>query len=90
MASTLAPSALDNEGLSRSGSGSASLSGASAPSSGLNLDFGNQDNKYSFQGPGSTIDATHGGYGSGQLTPGEGFWDSFVQDGGWSEEGAAN
>lgn len=90
MASTLAPSVLDNERLTVSGSGSASLTSTSAPSSGLNLDFGGQDNKFSFHGAGSTIDGTNAGFTSGQITPGEGFWDSFVQDGGWSEEGTAS
>lgn len=78
MSSTLAPSALDNESLSRSGS---------VPSSGLNLDFG-QDNKYSFHGPGTTMEGANGGFTSGQITPGEGFWDSFVQDSGWNEDSA--
>jgi hypothetical protein len=88
MASTLAPSALDNERLSATGSGDASLTGTSAPIG--TLDFSNQDNKYSFHGAGSTMEGANGGFTSGQITPGEGFWDSFVQDGGWSEEGTAN
>jgi hypothetical protein len=90
MASTLAPSALDKESLSRSGSGSATFTNNSEPSSGLTLDFGSQDNKYFFHGPGTTMDGANGGFTSGQITPGEGFWDSFVQDGGWNEESTAN
>lgn len=81
MASTLAPNPLDNEGKSASGSGD-----TSAPSSGLNLDLGDQDNKFAFHGLGSTMEGANDGFTSGQITPGEGFWDSFVQDGGWSEE----
>jgi hypothetical protein len=90
MASTLAPSVLENERLSASGSGDASLTSTSAPSAGLNLDFAGQDTKFSFHGAGSTMEGAGGGFTSGQITPGEGFWDSFVQDGGWSEEGTAN
>ena len=89
MASTLAPSDLDNERLSATGSRDTSLTSTSGPP-GLNLDFGGQDNKLSFHGAGTTMDGANGGFTSGQITPGEGFWDSFVQDGGWSEDSTAN
>ena len=89
MASTLAPSDLDNERLSATGSRDTSLTSTSGPP-GLNLDFGGQDNKFSFHGAGTTMDTANGGFTSGQITPGEGFWDSFVQDGGWSEDSTAN
>ena len=85
MASTLAPSPLDNENLSTSGGGN-----VTEPASGLSFDFGSQDNKNSFHGPCTTMDGFSGGFASGQATPGEGFWDSFVEDGGWSEEGTIN
>ena len=86
MASTLAPSALDNRDLSSSGHGSGAPTNYHEVSSALNLNFDDsQDNKYSFHGAGTTMDGANGGFTSGQITPGDGFWDSFVQDGGWSD-----
>jgi hypothetical protein len=96
MYSTLAPSALDNtETLSASATKSADGSNdhSSVPSAGLDLN-GNQDNTnlksfHSF-GTGLTRENSATSFCSGQITPGEGFWDSFVQDGGWTEEAGAS
>jgi hypothetical protein len=90
MPSTLAPSALDKDSLSQSGSESATLTNNSEPSYGLTVDFGGQDNEYFFHGPGTSMDGANGGFTSGQTTPGEGFWDFFVQDGGWNKESTAS
>jgi hypothetical protein len=53
-----------------------------APSSGLGFSFSQESKVFDSY---SHDDSTQG-LGSGQVTPAEGFWDSFVQDGGWSEE----
>ncbi len=66
---------------------------SSAPSAGL--DFNSSQDGTDFKGtPGFgtvlTRESSAAGLDSGQITPGEGFWDSFVQDGGWAEETPAN
>ena len=92
MFSTLAPSALetsDDFSTTAAKSGQGFNDNSSPPSAGLDFKF-NQDTtnpKYvpGF-GSGLTQENSAAGPGSGQITPGEGFWDSFVQDGGWVEE----
>lgn len=95
MFSTLAPSALEDSNdfsttatKPRSGSNES----VAAPSDGLHFNF-NQDstNLKGMPGFGSGLvrENSANSLGSGQITPGEAFWDSFVQDGGWTEEGAA-
>lgn len=92
MFSTLAPSALEkSDTLSALASKSAdgSNDSSSVPSAGLDLNI-NQDNtnlkNFPSFGTGLTRENSASGFCSGQITPGEGFWDSFVQDGGWTEE----
>lgn len=95
MFSTLAPSALDT---SESFSATAAKSGADAsdndiaPSAGLDFNFGQDSINYKGVTGFSTSltrENSATGIGSGQITPGEGFWDTFVQDGGWTDETAA-
>lgn len=91
MHSTLAPSALeisDNLSSPAVKSGEGSKDESAAPSTGLDFHY-DQDSpnfKGSGFGTGLTRENSAHSLGSGQITPGEGFWDSFVQDGGWSEE----
>jgi hypothetical protein len=93
MSATLAPSALDAGADALSATTVTTLPSPdnnSAPSFGLGFNFSQESkgfNPYSTAGLGH--DETNQGLGSGQVTPGEGFWDSFVQDGGWTEEAAA-
>lgn len=92
---TLAPSALENSpdlAATAETSHQKSDPGACAPSSGL--DFGGGQDSMNFKGvsgfgTGFTRENSAIGLGSGQGTPAEGFWDSFVQDGGWAEETVA-
>ena len=96
MFSTLAPSALESsDGFSVTGAkfGADLNDSSSAPSAGLDFNF-NQDGS-SLKGmpgfaSGLTRESSVTGPASGQITPGEGFWDSFVQDGGWADETAAH
>jgi hypothetical protein len=94
MSATLAPSALESgaDALSATtATTSPSHDYSSASSSGLGFNFSQESkgfNSYSTAGLGR--DETTQGFGSGQVTPGEGFWDSFVQDGGWIEEAAGS
>jgi hypothetical protein len=95
MFSTLAPSALENSddfSTTPSKSAEGSNDNTTAPSAGLEFNF-SQDNSNSkgISGFGSSLtrESSANGLGSGQITPGEGFWDSFVQDGGWTEETTA-
>lgn len=95
MFTTLAPSALENSpDLSATAEKARpnSNEGASAASIGLDFNVG-QDNMSLTGIPGLSTGLTREnstiGLGSGQITPGEGFWDSFVQDGGWGEETTA-
>jgi len=85
MSATLAPSALENspESLSATPASKSTLTGdgTSAPSSGFDFSFGQELT----MGNGGAQ-----GLASGQITPGEGFWDSFVQENGWSEEAVPN
>ncbi len=92
MFSTLAPSALEkSDSLSAAASKPAdgSNDSSSVPYTGLDLN-NNQANtnlkNFPSFGTGLTRENSASGFCSGQITPGEGFWDSFVQDGGWSEE----
>ena len=86
MSATLAPSALDNS-TSESGSATTGKSGTPydstrAPSSGFDFSLSQENNAKGFHYPESQ------GLTSGQATPGDGFWDAFVQDGQWTEEPA--
>jgi hypothetical protein len=90
MSATLAPSALDSGTdslFATTATTSPSNDTTTAPSSGLGFDFSQESkvfNPYCTTGLGR--DESTQGLGSGQVTPGEGFLDSFVQDGGWTEE----
>lgn len=95
MFSTLAPSALDNTenfSVTAAKSASGTNDSTSAPSAGLDFNFGQET--ANFKGvtgfdTSLTRQNSATGLGSGQITPGEGFWDSFVQDEGWTEEAVA-
>jgi hypothetical protein len=96
MASTLAPAALDNSddfSANTAQAGFESNDPTTAPSTGLGFNLSQESINLkripSFP-TGLTRENSTSGLGSGQITPGEGFWDSFVQDGGWTEEAAAN
>jgi hypothetical protein len=94
MSATLAPSALDSgaDALSATtATTSLSNDNITAPSSGVGFNFSQESkvfNPYSTTGLGRD-DSTQS-LGSGQVTPGEGFWDSFVQEGGWTEDASAS
>ena len=90
MSATLALSALDmnNDSYTATTSG-ASYDTSTAPSSGLDFNLSQESTQLKgMPGVGGqfmTRDTSV--LGSGQVTPGgDGFWDSFVQDGGWGEE----
>ena len=88
MSATLAPSALYNGAdiLSATPAATAvSNDSASAPSGGFDFSLSQENSEKSSH---QYHDNNHG-LASGQLTPAEGFWDSFVQDGGWTEEPTA-
>ena len=93
MSATLAPSALDSstDALSATtATTSPSNDNTAAPSSGLGFSF-SQESKglNSYSATGFNHDDLTQGLSSGQVTPAEGFWDSFVQDGGWTEDGTS-
>ena len=96
MFSTLAPSALDNT--NDPSASVAELAGdandtSSALSAGLDLSStqdGTNSKSFPGYGTGLTRENSVTGFCSGQITPGEGFWDSFVQDGGWTGEAGAS
>lgn len=89
MSATLAPAALDskNDSLTATPNTSAPTADGNAPSAGLDLGFSSQESK----GLGlhvadmTTKRENSESLGSGQVTPGEGFWDNFVQDSSWDE-----
>lgn len=93
MSATLAPSALESGADALSAittTTSPSNDNTTALSLGLGFNFSQESksfNPYSATGLGHD-DSTRG-FGSGQVTPAEGFWDSFVQDGSWNEEAGA-
>ena len=92
MSSTLAPAALASHSEAVS---SATTPGASAqtdaPSSGLDFNFSQESKGLNLHNLPTMSDGHHGsGLGSGQVTPGEGFWDNFVQEDHWSEETAVS
>lgn len=87
MSATLAPSALMSTPTSTASTPGTSAPATSrdsvAPSTGLDFHFSQESkglNLSNFDGFGS--DAVD----SGQVTPGEGFWDNFVHDNSWNEE----
>ena len=92
MSTTLAPSALDStaDSMASTVTSSPNVSSkldTSAPSNGLDFNFSQESKGFHLTMPHPmTRDDSHQGLGSGQVTPGEGFWDNFVQDGGWNEE----
>ena len=88
MSATLAPSALDASGaeaLAATTTKAPTIKNeyASAPSSGLDFNL-SQESKGLY---GLTREHSQPGLASGPVTPGDGFWDSFVQEG-WNEEAA--
>jgi hypothetical protein len=87
MSATLAPSVLESgaDALSATtATAPASNDNNAVPSSGLGFNFSQESKVFDSY---SRDDSTQG-LGSEQVTPAEGFWDSFVQGGGWSEEAA--
>lgn len=94
MSTTLAPSALSTTPNPISSATTPTMTPASAhapdmtaPSSGLDFGFGSQETKglHIQNMPPPGLD-DHNGLGSGQQTPGEGFWDNFVHDATWHDE----
>lgn len=97
LSATLAPAALNNSNDAMSATTATSgvdHDDTSAPSAGLDFNFSQESHfkgvgRYST--PGLARENSTQGLPSGQVTPaGEGFWDSFVQDGGWNEENTAS
>lgn len=92
MSATLAPSALEHSGEALSAASSnvppAKAESTSAPSSGLDFNL-SQESKglLAIPSTGMTRENSVQGPASGQATPHDTFWDSFVQDG-WNEESA--
>jgi hypothetical protein len=89
MSTTLAPSVLESGAhglLAITATPPPSNNNNTMPSSGLGFNFSQESKVFD---PYSRDDSTQG-LGSGQATPAESFWDSFVQDGGWSEEAATS
>lgn len=93
MSATLAPSALDVTTDSHSVASAKAeptneISGS--PSAGLDFNSSQEGNSKEIGGPSSsglTREDSGQSISSGQITPGEGFWDSFVQDGSWTDDG---
>lgn len=89
MSATLAPAALESNNDSMSAtpttSGSTAMDGG-VPSSGLDLGFSGDNKGLSINLTGSRRDHSPNSAQSGQVTPGEGFWDNFVQDSSWYDD----
>jgi hypothetical protein len=96
MYSTLAPSALENAkdiSTSTPQPRDASNDSSTTSASGYGFPFAQESTNIksmSSYNNGLSREDSASGFGSGQITPGEGFWDSFVQDGGWAEEAGAS
>lgn len=90
MSATLAPSAListPTSAASTPGTSAPTTKDSVAPSSGLDFHFSQESKGLNLSNiDGFSSDAVD----SGQVTPGEGFWDNFVHDGSWAEEAASN
>jgi hypothetical protein len=87
MSATLAPSALVSTPTSNVTTPGTSTNGnkdVTAPSSGLDFHFSQESKGVNLHNIDTNSDAVE----SGTATPGEGFWDNFVNDGSWSEEAA--
>lgn len=86
MSATLAPSALVSTPTSNATTPDTMATTArdsTAPSSGLDFHFSQESKGLNLQNfDGFSSEAVD----SGQVTPGEGFWDNFVNDGHWAEE----
>ena len=89
ISATLAPSALDMENPTSASDNALTRDGQKTdqnfPSSALDFSF-----ESSFKGVGGlTREDSTQGFASGQLTPGDGMWDDFINEGGsWGEEAA--
>jgi hypothetical protein len=90
MSATLAPSAListPTSAASTPGTSAATTKDSNAPSTGLDFHFSQESKGLNLSNiDGFSSDAVD----SGQVTPGEGFWDNFVHDGSWTEEASAS
>ena len=92
MSATLAPAALAPHSEAVSSATTPATSGptsldSKAPSSGLDFNFSQESKGLNLQNLPTMADGNYGsGLGSGQVTPGEAFWDSYVQDDRWSPE----
>ena len=99
MSTTLAPAALaaspDAVSSTVTPNSSSSTAGDdSVPSAGLDFNF-SQESKGFHLGhmpdrTSMTRDTSQQGLGSGQATPGEGFWDHFVQEASWNDESVSS
>lgn len=92
MSATLAPAALAPHSEAVSSATTPTTSGptsidSKAPSSGIDFNFSQESKGLNLQNLPTMADGNYGsGLGSGQVTPGEAFWDSYVQDDHWSPE----
>ena len=93
--STLAPSALNNaDAFAASGSENVDSGNGNALLTPSGIQFAPSPESTKPQAISgfnrhSSVEKGANGLPSGQITPGEGFWDSFIQDGGWAAEAIA-
>ena len=89
MSATLAPAAMALKSEATTpGTSAGTTSDTTAPSSGLDFNF-SQESKGLHLHSLPTMDQNNSGLGSGQVTPGDAFWDNFVQDDHWSQEASS-
>lgn len=89
MSATLAPSAMASTPTSNSTTPSTAASinkDVAAPSSGIDFNFSQESKGQNFH----SLDPSSEAIESGNVTPGEGFWDNFVHDGSWSDEAVSS
>ncbi|ETN37836.1 uncharacterized protein HMPREF1541_07459 [Cyphellophora europaea CBS 101466] len=85
MSATLAPSALDSTPTSAGSTPSTvapTANDSTAPSSGLDFNFSQESKGLNMQ----KLDGNSDALDSDQATPGDGFWDNFVNDASWADD----
>ena len=89
MSTTLAPAALasNSEAVSCATTpNTTTTADPMAPSSGLDFNFSQESKGLNLQNLPTMGDGQGSALGSGQVTPGDGFWDNFLQNDQWAEE----
>jgi len=85
MSATLAPSALDStptSAVSTPSTVAPTANDSTAPSSGLDFNFSQESKGLNMQ----KLDGNSDALDSDQATPGDGFWDNFVNDASWADD----